>query len=113
MDRRTFLCGLTLGVLAAPLVAEAQQAAKVPRVGVLSPGNAPPDDPFPQREAFEGGLRNLGWTPGTNISIEYRYAKGDRINLPKLARELVGLPVNVLVARSVLAIRAAQQATGT
>lgn len=89
VNRRRFLCGLALGTLTAPFVGEAQQVARVPRVGVLSPGPAPPEDPFAQREAFEGGLRNLGWAPGSNISIEYRYAKGDRNSLPLLARELV------------------------
>jgi putative ABC transport system substrate-binding protein len=111
--RRTFLAGTGAVLLAAPFAAEAQPAAKVPRVGVLSPGNAPPDDAFPQREAFESGLRNLGWTPGTNIVIEYRYAKGDRDRLLGQARELVGLPVDVLVARSIIAVRAAQEATRT
>ena len=47
---------------------KAQQPGKIPRVGVLRPGNPPPGD-FGHREAFEGGLRDLGWTPGTNILI--------------------------------------------
>jgi hypothetical protein len=70
-----FLVSLTVFLLATPLAAEAQQVAKIPRVGVLRPGNPPPGD-LGQREAFEGGLRDLGWTPGTTILIEYRYAEG-------------------------------------
>jgi putative ABC transport system substrate-binding protein len=101
---------LTLSLLA-PLLVEAQQAAKVPRVGVLRPGNPPPGD-FGQREAFEGGLRDLGLTPGTRILIEYRYAEGKRERLPVLAAELVRLPVDVIVA-SAQAVPAAQQATRT
>ena len=97
--------------LLAPLVVEAQQAAKVPRVGVLRPGNPPPND-FGQREAFEGGLRDLGWTPWTNILIEYRYAEGKRERLPVLAAELVRIPVDVIVATA-QAVPAAQQATRT
>jgi hypothetical protein len=63
----------TLALLVAPLAAGAQQVGKMPRVGVLRPGNPPPGD-FSQREAFEQGLRELGWIPGTSILIEYRYA---------------------------------------
>jgi hypothetical protein len=62
---------LAFGVVLTPLAGDAQRA-RLPRVGVLSPGNPPPADPIRQREAFEGGLRDLGWTPGSNILIEYR-----------------------------------------
>jgi putative ABC transport system substrate-binding protein len=103
---------LTLCLLAAPLAARAQQAAKIPRVGVLRPGNPPPAD-FGQREAFEGGLRDLGWTPGASIRIEYRYAEGNPERLLELASELVRLAVDVVVASSPRGVRAAQQATRT
>src|SRR5215470_18087157 len=102
---------LVLSLILVPLAVEAQQAAKVPRVGVLRPGNPPPGD-FGQRDAFEGGLRDLGWTPGTSILIEYRYADGKRERLPVLAAELVRLPVDVIVATA-QAVPAAQQATRT
>ena len=101
---------LTLGLLTALLAAEAQTPAKVPRVGVLSPGNPPPDDAFHQRERFEAGLRELGWTPGSNILVDYRYAEGKLERLPALAAELVRIPVDVIVARG-LTIAAARQAT--
>ena len=110
--RPTLIVTLALGVLFTPLAPEAQQA-KVPRVGVLSPGNPPPGDPFRQREAFESGLRDLGWTPGSNIVIEYRYAEGKRERLPELAAELVRLGVDVIVGRASGSIRAAQQASRT
>ena len=97
--------------LVAPLAAEAQPRS-VPRVGVLSPGKPPPDDAFRQQERFEAGLRELGWTPGSNIVIDYRYADGNLDRLPTLAAELVRLPVNVIVARG-LTIRAAREATAT
>ena len=70
IGRRAFTIMVGGSFLAAPLATGAQQAAKVPRVGVLRPGNPPPGN-FGQREAFEGGLRDLGWTPGTSILIEY------------------------------------------
>ena len=103
---------LILAILAAPLAAHAQPPAKIPRVGVLRPGNPPPGD-LGHREAFEGGLRDLGWTPGASIVIEYRYAEGKPERLPELAAGLVRLPVDVIVASAPVAIRAAQQATRT
>ena len=57
MDRRTFLCGLTLGTLAVPLAAEAQQTAKVPRIGYHGSGSPAPSA---QLEAFRQDLRDLG-----------------------------------------------------
>src|SRR5262252_7427803 len=111
MDRRAFVAIVGGSIFTIPLATQAQQAAKVPRVGVLRPGNPPPGD-FGQREAFEGGLRDLGWRPGTSILIEYRYAEGKRDRLPVLAAELVRLPVDVIVATA-QAVPAAQQATRT
>ena len=99
-------------LLAGSVAAQAQRLGTVPRVGVLRPGNPPPGD-FGQREAFEGGLRDLGWTPGTSIRIEYRYAEGKPERLPELAVELVRLPVDVIVASATVGVRAAQQATRT
>ncbi len=110
MDRRAFIGTLMGGLLAAPLAAEAQPAGKVPRVGVLSPGNPPPRDAFHQRDRFEAGLRELGWKPGSNIVVDYRYAEGKLERLPALAAELVRIPVDVIVARG-LTIAAARQAT--
>ena len=90
----------------------AQQPGRIPRVGVLRPGDPPPGD-FGHREAFEGGLRDLGWTPGANILIEYRYAEGKPGRLSELAAELVRLSVDVIVASAPHGVRAAQQATRT
>jgi putative ABC transport system substrate-binding protein len=103
---------LVLALLAAPLGAEAQQAGKVPRIGVLNPGSST-ESPAVQREPFERGLRELGWTPGSNISIEYRYGEGNVTRLTELAAELVRLGVDAIVARGPVAIRAARQATVT
>ena len=113
LGRRRFMAALAGGLLAVPRAAEAQQTGKVPRVGVLSPTNPPPRDPFRHQENFEAALRELRWTPGTNIVIEYRYAEGKPERLRALADELVRMPVDVIVARSGTAIRAAQEATRT
>ena len=61
---RGLAAALAVLLFAAPL-AEAQPPGKIPRIGVLRPGNPPPGD-FGHREAVEGGLRELGWTPGTS-----------------------------------------------
>jgi len=110
MTRRDFIAGVLLA--ATIRLARAQQTGKVPRIGVLSPGHPPPGDAFRQREWFEAGLRDLGWTPGSNIVIEYRYAEGKLERLPAMAAELVRIPVDVIVWRG-LTIAAARQATAT
>jgi putative tryptophan/tyrosine transport system substrate-binding protein len=76
------------------------------------PGHPPPGDAFHQRERFEAGLRDLGWTPGSTIVIDYRYAEGKLERLAALAAELVRLPVDVIVARG-LTLAAARQATAS
>ena len=107
------IVSVALAILVAPLTAEAQQPTKkVPRIGVLSPQPST-EPPTVQREPFARGLRALGWTPGVDLLIEYRYAEGDVGRLPALAAELVQLPVDVIVARGNTAIHAVQQATGT
>jgi ABC-type uncharacterized transport system substrate-binding protein len=105
MTRRTFLCGLTLGTLAAPLAAEAQQAMKVYRVGVLGNENNPPWDGFRQ------GLRDLGYVEGRNLSMEWRWSEGKPDRFPALAVELVALRPDIIVASGTQAVRAAMEAT--
>ena len=74
MDRRRFLRTLLAGAFAAPLGAGAQQAGKVPRVGVLSGGSR--SDPAPRGvDAVQQGLRELGYVEGQSIAIEYRWAE--------------------------------------
>ena len=99
---------LTLDLLAAPLAAEAQQPAKIPRIGILRSGSPP--DPFV--EAFRQGLRELGYVEGRNISIEYRWAKGRNERLPDLAADLVRLKVDIIVVGGFQAL-AAKRATTT
>src|SRR6266568_7977095 len=111
VDRRAFVIGVGSGLLAAPLAAEAQQAAKVPRIGYL--GNYPPGA-FPQnQEAFLQGLRDLGYVEGRNLVIEYRDAEGKFERLPALAAELLALKVDVIMAPTTAAALAVKQATST
>ena len=73
MERRAFLGAVTGGLLAAPLDAEAQQAGKVYRVGIMSSGVNPRSASFFQ--AFEERLRDHGWTDGKNLAIDFRAPK--------------------------------------
>src|SRR5712692_3966442 len=88
-----FVVGLTL----APLAAEAQQPAKIPRLGylVLAPLS---ETPSPERPAFLAGLRELGWIEGKTITIEYRSANWNVELLDDLAEELVRMKVDIIVA---------------
>jgi putative ABC transport system substrate-binding protein len=97
-------------LVAAPLAAEAQPAAKVARIGFLSPNLAA--NPHLQ-EAFRQGLHDLGYVEGRNLVIEYRDAKGKAERLPALAAELGALKVDVIVAGSTIAALAAKQAIRT
>ncbi len=67
ITRRVFVGPLTGGFLAAPLAAEAQQAARIARIGWL--GNNPAANPHLQ-ETFRQGLRDLGYVEGRNLVIE-------------------------------------------
>jgi putative ABC transport system substrate-binding protein len=104
------LVALAVGVaVASPLDGRAQQKK---RVGVLSP-QVSSEPASIQREPFEQGLRELGWNPGSNIVIEYRYAEGDTGRLASLATELVRLKVDAIIVRGPEAAKAARRATST
>jgi ABC-type uncharacterized transport system substrate-binding protein len=110
MERRTFIGTLAGGLLAAPLTAEAQQAGKVYRIGILA--NVPRND-GDLWGAFVQGLRKLGYVEGQNVTIEERSCDGQYDRLPALAAELVRLKVDVIVVPATENARAAQQATRT
>jgi putative ABC transport system substrate-binding protein len=103
------LVTLTLSLLAAPLAAEAQPPAKVPRIGVLSNWSLTTEARY--RDAFLQGLHALGYVEGQTIVLEERSAEGNLTRLPDLAAELVRLQVDIIVAGSVPPARAARQAT--
>ena len=101
-------------LLAVAAIAEAQQAAKVPRIGYLAQRNTPtPTTPDPAADAFQQGLRDLGYVEGKNILVEYRYVGGNEDRLRALVAELVQLKVDVLVSPALPVIRAAKQMTKT
>lgn len=111
MPRRAFLAITAGGLLATPLAAEGQQAAKVPRIGFLGT-NSPAEYPD-LLGAFRQGLGDLGYMEGQNVAIEYRWAEGRVERFPDLAVELVGLKVDVIVATSSPMALAAKNATKT
>src|SRR5438034_7940884 len=92
--RLAFTITLLLGGLFSPSAADAQQAAKVARVGYLAFNRAASPH---LTEAFRQGLRDLGYVEGRNVVIEYRDAEGKPERLPALAAELVALKVDVIV----------------
>src|SRR5262249_14887365 len=102
---------LVLGLLAMPFAAEAQQPAKLPRIGYLTA--ASPAAQAGRLEAFRQGLRELGYVEGQNIVIEYHYAEGKLDRLPELAAELVRLKVALIVSAGPAVTRAAKTATMT
>src|SRR6266545_5000196 len=111
--RNLKLPALALGglLLAVCLPAQAQQPAKVWKIGVLvstsRAQNASREDNLWQ------GLRQLGYVEGKNVTLEYRYADGQLDRLPQLASDLVGLRVDVIVVSGTRAAVAAKQATST
>jgi putative ABC transport system substrate-binding protein len=110
MNRRRFLRTAGVGLLAAPLAAEAQHAGKIARIAVLGATRA---EDLPQSEGLRQGLRDHGYVEGQNIAIEYRWAHGRFERLPDLAAELARLKPDVIVAFVTQASLAAKNATST
>jgi len=109
--RRVFLGTLASGLLAAPLVAEAQQQGKVWRVGFL--GTEAPTSATRAIGPFREGLLGLGYAEGTNFVIESRWGGEDYGRLPGLAAELVKQKVDVIVTYGTPGCLAAKRATTT
>src|SRR5438128_5118999 len=121
MQRREIMCGrarptmwtsVIFGYLLVMLWALSVAGEPV-RVGFLSPG-APPRgaaSPSSTLGAITKALHELGYRPGENIVLEYRYAEGHPDRLPALAKELAALPVHVMVTFGLEAIVASKQAT--
>jgi len=110
MERRTFLGVIACSLLAAPLAAEAQQAGRIPRIGVLLLFGTP-EQPNPLVNAFRGGLRELGYVEGRNLAIDYRWADGNNQRLTDQAAELVRENVTLIVTPGTPATLAARNAT--
>jgi putative ABC transport system substrate-binding protein len=112
MKRRAFITLLGAAV-AWPLAARAQQAGAMRRIGVLMPFT--PDDPEDRARvaALQAGLKQLGWIEGQNVRFEYRWYGGDADRARALAKELVGLQPELIVAGATPAALALRQETRT
>jgi putative ABC transport system substrate-binding protein len=109
VKRREFITLVGAGVAWPIAVRSQQQVEKVYRLGFLTPGSfgaVPHLD-----EAFQQGLRELGWVEGQNIITDYRFADGKFDRLPDLAAELVRLKVDIIVAAATPSSAAAKHAT--
>src|SRR5580765_3541874 len=111
MIRKLLFWLVTTNFLITVGIAEAQQSAKIPRIGILE--LASPAASASQFKAFQQGLHELGYVEGKNVILEYRFADGKLDRLPELAAELVGSKVDVIVTRSTGSIRAAMNASKT
>jgi putative ABC transport system substrate-binding protein len=108
IQAKALIVALAFCVLAGPLAAEAQRATSRHRIGWLTP--AVVED---HSRAFRDAMHRLGYVEGQTITFEERSADDDLNRLPSLAAELVRSKVDVIVAVSPPAIRAARQATDT
>ena len=109
MRRREFIALLGGAAACWPLRARAQQSNRLRLVGVLFAMS--PSDPESELRvrAFETGLRELGWTVGHNLRLEYRWAPGDGALLQSRATELVGLAPDLILATSTPVLGALRQ----
>jgi len=98
-----------MAIVTTPLAGEAQQAGKVPRIGVLQVWSSAD----PMVELIRQSLREVGYVEGQTIAVEFRLAEGKTERLPALAADLVQLKADAILTFGDPAIRAAQQATRT
>ena len=99
MRRREFLGGLC-SVVAWPLTAVAQQTSRTPRVAVLIAGEETDRDVQARLSGLTQGLERLGWKDGRNIQVDYRFAEGRPDRFQSLAKELIALQPDVIVAQT-------------
>src|SRR5712692_1840908 len=112
MSSRTLVvAALLLAVAVAGPPVDAQQAPRIARIGLLFPST--PAAAAQNLEAFRQGLRELGYVEGKPVVLELRYGEARFERLPELARELVGLKVDVIVTATDVAIAAVKRETQT
>lgn len=109
--RRQFIASLGSVAATWPLAARAQQAAKVPTIGFFSAGSAAALEHWVA--ALAQRLRELGWSEGSTVAIEYLWADGQEERLHEIAAEFVRRRVDVIVTHSAAPVIAAKQATSS
>ena len=111
MKRREFITLLGGAAAAWPLAARAQQPHPMRRIGVLTAFTANDQESQARIAAFQQGLQKLGWTDGSNVRIDTRWAAGDVDLFRRYAAELFALAPDVILANGALALRPLQQIT--
>jgi ABC-type uncharacterized transport system substrate-binding protein len=109
LKRREFITLIGGTAAAWPLAARAQQAGKLPTIGFL--GASTPPNWSQWTAAFVQRMRELGWTEGRTVAIEYRWAEGRSERFAKIAAEFVRLKVDVIVTWGTASVVAAMQVT--
>jgi ABC-type uncharacterized transport system substrate-binding protein len=109
MKRREFITLVGGAAVTWPLTSGAQQASRVPTIGVL--GGATASAESQRTAALTRRLRDLGWIDGRTVAIEYRWAEGRSERLVEIASEFVRLRVDVILATGTAPALAAKQAT--
>ena len=109
MRRREFIALVGSAALAWPLTARAQQASKLPIIGVL--GSATPLAQGQLYARLVSHLRELGWIEGRNVAIEYRWAEGRSERYVAIATEYVRMQASVIVTSGTAAVAAAKETT--
>lgn len=112
-SRRATLTLLSVALFARPLAGRAQHAERVRRIGFLSGGQSNSAGAQSGRQQLRDALRRQGWEEGGNLVIERRYAEAEAERLPALARELLDLKVELIVAVLNPSIAAAKSVTTT
>jgi ABC-type uncharacterized transport system substrate-binding protein len=112
MQRRQ-LIALLGGAVTWPLAARAQQDQRMRRIGVLSALAEDDPESVARRPAFEQALKALGWTNGSNLQIDYRWAAGDAERISKLAAEIIALAPDVILLSGSSVVAPMMQATST
>src|SRR5215470_7501723 len=112
MKKKVAASVITVVLVSCGLVNAQQMTKTMPRIGFISSTGAL-GKPSPLFEAFQLGLRDLGYVEGKNVSIERRYAEGKLNQMPRLVNDLVQQKVDVIVAVNNVVIRAAKESTKT
>ena len=113
MRRREFLGMLGSAAAAWPVVARAQQAGPGRRIGILIGGAKGDSQTETGLAAFTAAFKELGWTEGQNVRIDIRWAAGNVERMKELAKELVSLRPDLLVAHTTQPVAALQRETKT
>jgi putative ABC transport system substrate-binding protein len=113
MRRRDFIKAVAGSAVVWPLVGHAQQSERVRRIGMLMSFHE--DDPEGQQRValLRQGFKELGWTEGRNIHIDYRWVGGDAARAKANAAELVSQKPDVIIANSTLSLTAVRNETST